>query len=29
MSTHYWGEDPAGTWKLTVNNGGQTNVMGE
>jgi len=22
MSTHYWGEDPTGTWKLTVVNGG-------
>ena len=23
MSTHYWGEDPAGTWTLTVINGGE------
>jgi len=22
MSTHYWGENPSGTWKLTVVNGG-------
>ena len=23
MSTHYWGENPAGRWRLVVNNGGE------
>ena len=22
MSTHYWGEDPRGEWKLVIVNGG-------
>ena len=22
MSTHYWGEDPSGEWRLVITNGG-------